>query len=377
MHVTRNNDIISSESDLELLHIFENFPVFMGCVDTPAAEDVLSIMRFCISKSTGMIQLNPVIDLDIVYQHGHDSGLTGESWKVHHRELATLINKYAPSSVFEIGGGHGILNAEYVKMFGNIPWTILETNPSPVEGCTAEYVKGFYTDETVISDQVDMIVHSHCLEHFYQPTEFFKNTLKLPVGTKMCFSVPNLESHLEQCYTNVLNFEHTYFCNEYIIDYWAQSYGFEILEKQYYKNDHSIFYALEKKYSDHQEIEFENQYDKNKSLFINWFTHHKKIVDQYNQDIDNLKNPVFLFGAHVNSQFLISFGLSSDKIVHILDNNVNKQGKRLYGTELLVVSPKILQEYECPIVILRSGVFNDEIKKDIIENINPNTKFLE
>ena len=42
-----------------------------------------------------------------------------------------------------------------------------------------------------------------------------------------------------------------------------------------------------------------------------------------------------------------------------------------------VESPKIIKDVETPIVILKAGVYNEEIKKDIIENINPNTEFWE
>lgn len=377
MYVTRNTDIVGNNFDLEELKSLYYFPTFMGCVDTPVDEDILATMSFCISKTTGMIQLNPVLSLNIVYREGHDSGLTGASWLLHHQKLAELINKYQPTSVFEIGGGHGILNAEYVKAYGNIPWTILETNPSPVDGCSADFVEGFYTSETKIDDTVDMIVHSHCLEHFYDPVEFFENTLKLKLGTKMCFSVPNLEAHLAKCYTNVLNFEHTYFCNERIIEFWLKSYGFDILEKQYYQDDHSIFYAAEKVREDWTSIELDNDYEHNKNLFMGWLNYHKNLADTLNKKISDTDQPVFLFGAHVNSQFLLSFGLQTDKITCILDNNTNKHGLRLYGTNLKVSSPKVLESFERPLVILRSGVFNDEIKKDIIENINPDAEFLE
>jgi len=59
-----------------------------------------------------------------------------------------------------------------------------------------------------------------------------------------------------------------------------------------------------------------------------------------------------------------------------LDNSPIKIGKRLYGTNLKVNSPKILSKSSNPMVILKAGVYNDEIKKDIIENINPNTSFI-
>jgi len=45
----------------------------------------------------------------------------------------------------------------------------------------------------------------------------------------------------------------------------------------------------------------------------------------------------------------------------------------LYGTDLIVESPKILKDDMNPLVILKAGVYNNEIKNDILNNINKNT----
>ena len=55
----------------------------------------------------------------------------------------------------------------------------------------------------------------------------------------------------------------------------------------------------------------------------------------------------------------------------------NKQGKRLYGTDLMVHSPSILKNDDKPTIILKAGVYNEEIKSDIYENINKKASFLE
>mgnify|MGYP006420313877 FL=1 len=47
----------------------------------------------------------------------------------------------------------------------------------------------------------------------------------------------------------------------------------------------------------------------------------------------------------------------------------------MYGTDIKVKSPKILQNIKNPIVVLKAGIYNDEIKKDILENINSSAIF--
>ncbi|EAJ7238776.1 SAM-dependent methyltransferase, partial [Campylobacter jejuni] len=48
----------------------------------------------------------------------------------------------------------------------------------------------------------------------------------------------------------------------------------------------------------------------------------------------------------------------------------------LYGTKFTVKSPKILKDQDNSLVILNAGVYNDEIEKDILENINQKIEIL-
>ena len=59
----------------------------------------------------------------------------------------------------------------------------------------------------------------------------------------------------------------------------------------------------------------------------------------------------------------------------LLDNDKEKQGKRLYGSNLFVKPPAILRDIKKPLIILKAGTYNNEIK-DIIENINPEATFI-
>lgn len=75
------------------------------------------------------------------------------------------------------------------------------------------------------------------------------------------------------------------------------------------------------------------------------------------------------------SQTLLNFGIDENLIVSILDNDTKKQGKRLYGTDLTIQSPEVLRDIDSPTVILRAGVYTEEIKDQIL-NINSTTRFV-
>ena len=95
-----------------------------------------------------------------------------------------------------------------------------------------------------------------------------------------------------------------------------------------------------------------------------------------NDKINKSTDEVFIFGGHIFTQFLLTAGLSDKSIINILDNDKNKQNKRLYGTNLIVKNPKILTNFNKPLVILKAGQYTEEIKSDILNNINPKTRFI-
>jgi hypothetical protein len=87
--------------------------------------------------------------------------------------------------------------------------------------------------------------------------------------------------------------------------------------------------------------------------------------------------PVFVFGAHVFTQYLVAFGLDTTRIECLIDNDHAKHGRRLYGTDLRVKSPRYLEGLDKPRIVLKSGVYNEEVKFDILNNINSGAQFLE
>jgi len=368
---------ITGLADLEHLHTIPTFPVFMGCVDHPKEQDLFVDMIWNISRRSGLIQLANLIPLDVLYSEHHSSGVVGELWMEHHKEFAQFINAYRPDVVFEIGGGHGILAHEYSKI-RTVPWTILEPNPTPIVENTASFVKGYFGETTKIPLNTDTVVHSHVLEHIYDPAAFWLQLeQQLPNGSRVIFSIPNLEKMLEENFTNVINFEHSIYLTEPYVDYMLNLSNFQILNKTHFKNDHSCFYAVEKVGQTEKPQLPSGLYARNKTVYEGFVRTHNDLISKLNLMMAGETRKIFLFGAHVFSQFLIAFGLDVFCVDSILDNDIRKQGKRLYGTDFIIKSPAILHNEVDPIVILRAGVYNNEIKRHILENMNPLTEFWE
>lgn len=375
--IERDLCAVTGYPDLEPLYDFPDFPIFMGCSNQPEATDLKQDMCWCISRGSGLIQLKKLLPLDVLYPESHGAGVVGALWEKHHREFARFIQAASPSAVLEIGGAHGILAREY-RNHEEIPWTILEPNPSPVEGCNARFLKGFFDENFTYSEPFDTVVHSHVFEHIYKPDNFMQQLSDfIKPSQKLVFSVPNMHSMLQRKYTNCINFEHTIFLTEPYIDYLLAKYGFKVLGKEYFLDDHSIFYSAIRDVKVKPIPLPQRLYENNKKLYMDYVEYHKKLIAELNQKMDQSSQPIYLFGAHVFAQYLLKMGLMADKIVCLLDNDPNKQGRRLYGTTLMVSSPKILSSVVKPIVILKAGVYNDEIKNDILKNINKSTRFFE
>ena len=113
--INRPKNVISQEDDLELLHELKDFPVFMGCVDHKRDKDLNADQSWSISANNGIIQLNKLIPLNILYQSEHDAGAIGNLWAEHHLKFSEFVYEQEPKSVLEIGGAHGILSREYKK----------------------------------------------------------------------------------------------------------------------------------------------------------------------------------------------------------------------------------------------------------------------
>ena len=377
-YINRNNDVILNNNDLEKLYTFKNFPVFMGCVETDAKDDVKADMSWSISKKSGAVQLNPLLPLEVVYPLEHGSGTIGKIWEEHHLEFSKFVQKYNPNQVLEIGGLHGILAKNCLKFNPNLDWTIIEPNPTIDSDIKVKVIKSFFDSNFKSNKKFDTVIHSHVLEHVYNPKEFFQNKSSLmDEGSNLIFSIPNMEVMLKNKYTNCINFEHTIYFTTPYIEYFLKKYGFKILEKKYFRDDHSIFYSAKKVNPTNKYISIDSSlYDKNKNMFNEYINFYLNDVKNINSQLSNFNIPVYLFGAHIFSQYLISFGLDTSKLVCLLDNDPHKKDKRLYGTNLISKTPKVLEYVVNAVVILRAGVYNEEIKNDILNNINPNIQFI-
>lgn len=373
-YIERNASLITGKENLEHLYTFKDFPVFLWCVDHPQSEDILADMSWSICPESGMIQLDKVLPLEILYQLPHNDWVW-KTWEEYYIAFAEYIKNQWVKNILEIWGGGWKVALNFTKVCDDGKWFMVEPNPLIESDQRIKIIKTFFDENFVLDDEIDAIVHSQVFEHAYNPMEFILNISKfLKVWQKHIIAFPDIEWFMNHKYTNAMNFEHTYFLNENFADYFFINSWFKILDKTHYKW-YDLFYTLEK--VDIWNILYiENKYTDYKQIFLDFISYHEELISWLNEKIEKYDWEIYMFWAHIFSQYLLGFGLNSKNITCILDNSDLKNWKRLYGTTLIVKKPSVIRgKWKCA-VILKAAIYQEEIRKQLLE-INPNIEIWE
>lgn len=359
---------INNNDTIKHLYTFNNFPISMNCVTTPVLEDKFFDQHWGISSS-GHLQLMNLLDPELIYHDYHNPGTVGKTWREHHYNFYSFIDRDYYKDVLEIGGASGLLAENFSQSQKDFRWTIIEPNKKrTLDDARINFVEGFF--ETWDTDQkFDTVIHSHVFEHAYDPVDFLlKANSLLKQGGYQYISIPNMHFWLSNNFTNTLSFEHTFYVDQNVLTYLLYKTGFTPIE--WLINDHSIFVKAMKQDSISN---IDLKFDYIKPLF-------EKYILNLKTDILNIQNKLkdnyyYLFGAHIFAQSLFNLGLDQNKVINLLDNDPHKQNKRLYGTNCMVKSPKCLEGVTNPIVVLRGGSYTKEITESLL-HINPTTIIL-
>ncbi len=359
--IKRDKCVLNENYQLKEIYCFKNFPVYMGCVDTLQNTDIFSDMKWGYCEHSGLIQLMNLIPQDFLYSKHHNPGVTGKIWEEHHFKFSNFIKTSSFKKCLEIGGATGTLFKHFLDTDEKFTWSVLEPSGSfKIEDDRIFIIKDYF-ENYCLKEKYDIVVHSHVLEHMYEPMKFMEKVRDVLVdGGYQYISIPNMREWLSKGYINTLMFEHTYYIDEYVLEFILNMNGF-VIEEQII-NNHSIMVKSKKV---DKIIDCDCSFEYSKLIFKNYY---KNLVNDVNETIEKIKEKsVYLFGAHIFSQMFIKMGLDENKVIFILDNNIEKHNKRLYGTKLMVNSPEILRDLESPIVIVRAGSYTKEIMDGILD----------
>jgi hypothetical protein len=370
----RNKCCICESSNLQSFFEILKFPIFMGTTKTPQAEDVFQDQKWFLCADCGCLQLSELIPLQILYSKQHSAGAIGQIWKNHHEMFASFILVDSPESICEIGAAHCELAEIILERNPGTKYLIIEPNPGKVSK-KVKVISGFIEDNLNEMADYQTLVHSHVLEHIYNPRLFISNIVKSMIDNcTMYISFPNIVSLIDTRGTNSLNFEHTYFLHPDQLKSLLRIYGLKVVREERYLG-HSYFFKVIRHHDIIANSKIPNITHTAESFKKMWqelelFAHSTNLL------ISKDSIPTFIFGAHVFSQGLIRLGLDTSYIKGILDNSVDKQGERLYGTNLEVFSFEVIRNLSSVRVILKASHYQSEIRNQII-SINSSAEIIE
>jgi len=375
--IRRDSCVLCGSNSLISYKDLTRFPIYMGVTDQPIGNDIYIDQKWAVCMDCSCLQLVELMPLEVLYSQNHSVEAVGNIWQTHHKEFAKSIIKDSPISVCEIGGSHGYLAKQIIGFLPDVSYLMVEPDPI-ISDRSIKIVKGYFDDNPKIVKDYEAIVHSHVLEHLYEPVKFLNEINKnMQDSAIMHMSIPNINQLLLNFGSNALNFEHTYFLTLENLGYMAAKTGFEILSVSNYIN-HSFFVKLKKTKVaevDIQRTKVSNQLNlKNFDLLWNGlaqFVEKTKLSIYANPNVTT-----YIFGAHVFSQSLYYLGLEECDITGVLDNALIKQGRRLYGTPYEVFQPETIKNLESVRVILKVANYQSEIREQLIQ-INKNVEIIE
>jgi 2-polyprenyl-3-methyl-5-hydroxy-6-metoxy-1,4-benzoquinol methylase len=345
---------------------FEKYPISFSMVsnDKECISEDLIFTECCQCRT---IQIKNLIDLKILYDKPHNDNIVGKTWIEHFQEFSCMINKFKKyhDRVLEIGSPTDKI-VKYMNDYAS--WVLMDPNSKPYPDKNVENINSFFSEKSEFISKFDTIIHSHLFEHLYEPKKMLlKMSEILTEDGNIFISIPNLHLYSFDILFLGLHFEHTYLINEINMQYLCNSCELEIVNKQYYKT-HSIFYQLKKaKKCENMSLSLLNEFNLGyKLLLLNKIHEMKDMISNINSMINNYKS-VYIFGCHSNTQAMLYFGLNSQKIKCILDNDSTKWNKKIYGYHLLCNSPEIIKDEKDVIVICNIGPYANEVKKQLIE----------
>jgi hypothetical protein len=363
----RTRCAVAGTDDLEPLLRIEGAPLYMGVSDGDPGDDAFADQEWVVSRSSGCLQLGLLPPLELVYQAQHNAAIGGV-WRRHHDAFADFVARFGPRTVVEVGGAAGHLATRYAERYRLERWLVVEPNPTVEPDGPIEVLHGFVEDHVGAVGDCEAVAHSHVLEHLHDPRAFLRLMAeRMTPGALMLLSVPDLAAVLALSGSNALNFEHTYYLGIPTLLWMLADAGFEVEELRRFER-HSVFVAARAGGA------AATSADPPPNVAASSVPVFRRFVEASRRDAADLARrarahgrPVFLFGAHVFSQFLITCGFPEELVAGILDNDPAKQGRRLYGTRARVLAPAEIGDVAGAAVVVRVAHYAAEIRAQLAE----------
>lgn len=356
----KRSECVICSGELEFLYKRDKYPIKLSPTTDKENNDIFDDLIFCYCRVCGTVQLEELIDPSILYSENHNNTSSSALWNNHNQAFYNFIKKHNihNNKIIEIGGSDGTLFKKF-SMDDYNTYTIVDLCNDVNFPKTEKVFYERKNCETDILPDGNVIIMSHVFEHLYNPHLFLENVYKNTNISEIYISIPNMEYLLESKSYSFLHFEHTYYICKQNFQFLANRCGWKIEDCIEFEN-HSLFIKLERDLP---------------STGNNCILDYNKLCDYFSELENRLRNikinePSYFFpGGHFGQ--LLCYYLDDDSkknIINFVDNDITKQGKRIYGTNKTMISFDDIKE-TINFVILNTP-YSEEIINKILKSFS-------
>jgi hypothetical protein len=365
LRMHRTACVLCDSDKLSECFTIKNYPITSSS-DTLAAEsDEFNDCEIGSCLECGTLQLLTLVDPIKLYKNSHNSTENTPTWKEHHRLFADFVaDGSTATDILEIGGNSGVL---YKFLCDKFPkYSILDICDSKNRPPDVRFIEG--NCEAFDFTGLTHLVLSHTFEHLYSPAKFVENLANAGIQS-VCISIPNMEQLYKSRNISILHNEHTYFVAENEIKYLFSIFGYACKRLMQFKK-HSTFYEFTPARCELLPI-LKNTVKADDIC---------KVFSDFESSIQGVtidKSCFICPAGHYGQKLYYYLRRFRNYILGFIDNDVSKQGLRVYGTDAYVFSPNILTKYQDTSIsiVLYAGPYIDELKLQL-SSIHPSIEYI-
>ena len=357
----RDHCVICSSSDFVAINSFPHFPIM--AISNNSIEEHYFDFNLIACKRCNCLQLQNLSNPSILYSDVYTNATFSPIWIEHHKVFSHFIlSNTTETSFLEIGANKG----ELYTLLSNertIEYSVLDMYRHPSLPSTIHYVQG--NCETYNFSGVDSVILSHVFEHLYSPHLFIQNIRKARVSS-IFITIPDFNGLLEDKSPLIINSQHTFYCGVDYIVYIMSLYN--------YKCESSFLYNISPKSSMFKFVL--NTTTMPTSIPSTNIQLFKDIYIDKIQSMSSIDIPLnsYIIPSGMYGQFLYHTISKKENIIGFLDNNSERHGKKLYGTDKIVFNPTHI-DYNNVNVIVCECPYKDEIITGL-KNLYPTIQYI-
>jgi hypothetical protein len=335
----RTQCVICDHIELASLVSYPDFPATTLSTNQPLESDMFIDFHIAACQRCGCPQLRFLVDPSVLYTNEYTTVAFSPTWRRHHDVFADFVKtNMCGRKVLEVGGNAGAL----LQRLPGLDYSVLDMFRHNDLPTSVTFVQG--NCESFDYTGHSTVILSHVFEHLYHPKEFVASVRRGGVQD-VFLAIPNFETELGTAEINVLNTQHTFYCDAQHMKYVFAEHGYTMNAYHSHECRALPTHMMHFKYVGCQAIALPILGVATKMADLHAaYARHIPVVTS---------DTVYVSPAGATGQMLwYHMKQRGVTIRGFLDNSVERCGKRLYGTDHVSRLPRSLTSssdvFVCP-----------------------------